>query len=69
MRFFENLLSVRERDYIFFVNISKSALIVNDDVRMSYIVYRISLRRSQEPNSYFVSRESYLVCIVTLFSS
>jgi len=42
MKFFENLLSVREKYYIFFVNISKSALIVNDVSRISYIVYRIS---------------------------
>jgi len=56
MRFFENLLSVREKDYIFFVNISKSALIVNDVSRISYRVYRISWR-----NNYIVFRISYMV--------
>src|SRR5665648_717628 len=38
MEIFENLLSVRERDCIFLVNISKSALIVNDLSRISYAV-------------------------------
>jgi len=42
MKIFENLLSVRERDCIFLVNISKSALIVNDLSRIAYCVLRIA---------------------------
>jgi len=40
-------LSVRERDYIFFVNISKSGLVVNDYTRISYFVYRKENKRKR----------------------